>query len=407
MIYVPESRASVNHIVIKTMGQKDKTSIIILSILLISSLVGTAVEFSYFQKERLKVIALNAELENVKAEKRIAEDELAESKEKISELSVQLESARSEIDEVNKALEGAEAQKQQLYSQIDELQLQIQEQEEIKKEWKIKQIQTEEQIETLQATLQSLQASKAELETELNKFKAKDAVALGKIVVEQKKADQEGVEGATQEEVVEQAPSAASPQSQATPALEGRVLTVKKKFDFAVINLGSQDGIKVGDVFSVYHNHSYIGDIRAQRVRQTTSACSFTTKKVRAAIREGDAVALGKIVVEQKKADQEGVEGATQEEVVEQAPSAASPQSQATPALEGRVLTVKKKFDFAVINLGSQDGIKVGDVFSVYHNHSYIGDIRVDKSSEVMGVCVFASRGVKDKIREGDKVVRR
>ena len=392
--------AGVNHIVIKTMGQqKDKTGMIILGILLVTSLVGTAIGFSNFHKERLKAIVLNMELESTKAEKRIAENKLGESEEKISELDGQLNNARLEITELNNVLGEVEAEREQLYSQIEELQLQIQKYEEAKKEWGSRQIQIEEQIETLEVALLSLLISRNELEVELGRAKVKDEVALGKIVIEQKKPDEKKLEEVTQKEVVEQKSSVISPQSQAAPALKGKVLTVKKNFGFAIIDLGSQDGVKVGDIFSVYRNHRYIGDIQAERIRQITSACSFITKKVRDAIRENDDVAWGKTVIEQKKAD------ADEKEVEE----AASPQSQAAPApaLEGKVLTVKRKFDFSVINLGSQDGVKVGDIFSVYRNHRYIGDIQVDKSSEVMGVCLFASKEVKDKIREGDKVIRK
>ena len=77
----------------------------------------------------------------------------------------------------------------------------------------------------------------------------------------------------------------------------------------------------------------------------------------------------------------------------------------AVSANEGKVLVVNKDYNFAVLSLGSKDGVTVGSVFSVYHNNKFAGEVKVEKVHESMAAAGFLSPGSKDKISEGDKVV--
>ena len=256
------------------MGQKGKPGIIILVILLILSLSGAVIGFYSFQKERLKTIQLNTELETLKVAKRIADNKLAELGKRIDELNVQSEAERVQIKELNTKLEKAKGERNQFNSQIQILQSQLQNREKMRKEWEAKRIQAKAEINKLQALLQ---ASKDELEAQSKKLEAKEEVALGKIVVEQKEAGGEIL-------------SVELAQPQAAPTIEGEVLVINKDYDFAVINLGSQDGIDVSDMFSVYHNDSYIGDIQVDKAQEIMSACAFISGEVKDKIREGDKV---------------------------------------------------------------------------------------------------------------------
>ena len=73
--------------------------------------------------------------------------------------------------------------------------------------------------------------------------------------------------------------------------------------------------------------------------------------------------------------------------------------------LQGKVLVINKDYNFAVINLGSKDGIKLGDIFSVYHNDTYIGDVKVEKIHDSMSAAGFSSLEGGTKVGENDKVV--
>ncbi len=367
------------------MGRKVKAGIIFLVILLILSLTGAATGFYFFQQEKYKVDALRKELENVKAEREYIEKKLAESRSEVKELNVRLEATQRRIDELNSELKRAESENTELTSQIETLQSKLQQQKKISEEWRVKQTQAQKEIDNLQTLLNSLQENKEKLEAQIAQLEAKKEVALGKIVV--------GEERPAEEQPASSAQAAAS---QVVPTLEGKVLVINRDYDFAVINLGRQQGIGEGDVFSVYHNNNYIGDIQVERVQETMSAFGFTTPDIEDNISEGIDLALGKIASGEEKPVKE-----------QAAPSAQLAAPQAVSTLEGQVLVINRDYNFAVINLGLQDGISEADVFSVYHEDDYIGDIQVDKIQKNMGSCVFLTEEVKNKIREGDRVIRK
>jgi len=113
-------------------------------------------------------------------------------------------------------------------------------------------------------------------------------------------------------------------------------------------------------------------------------------------------VELGKIVVSPEAAAVVPVAGKPQAAVPvvkKEEPKAA--------ALEGKVLVLNKEYNFLVINLGNKDGIAVGDEFAVYHGDKYIGNVKAEKVQDAMTAAGFGSDDLKDKVKEGDKVVRK
>jgi len=74
---------------------------------------------------------------------------------------------------------------------------------------------------------------------------------------------------------------------------------------------------------------------------------------------------------------------------------------------DGKVLIVNREYNFAVINKGSKDGIAVGTDFAIYHNNKFIGDIRIEQLHEAMSAAGFLTPELRDKIREGDVVVKK
>ena len=75
--------------------------------------------------------------------------------------------------------------------------------------------------------------------------------------------------------------------------------------------------------------------------------------------------------------------------------------------LQGKVLVVNKEYDFVVINLGSKDGVVLGDEFSIFNNNRFIGDVKIEKVHDSMAAAGFLTSGMKDNISEGDKVVQK
>jgi hypothetical protein len=86
------------------------------------------------------------------------------------------------------------------------------------------------------------------------------------------------------------------------------------------------------------------------------------------------------------------------------APAAAAPAS-APASGDGKVLVVNKDYNFAVLNMGSKDGVTIGNVFSIYHAGKYVGDVKVEKVHDSMAAAGFLAAGMRDKIAEGDKAV--
>ena len=82
-----------------------------------------------------------------------------------------------------------------------------------------------------------------------------------------------------------------------------------------------------------------------------------------------------------------------------------SPVPAASTALEGKLLVVNNDYNFVVINLGSKDGISAGQMFTVYSGDKEAGDIKVEKVHDSMSAAGFVNPGMKDKVKEGDKIV--
>lgn len=85
----------------------------------------------------------------------------------------------------------------------------------------------------------------------------------------------------------------------------------------------------------------------------------------------------------------------------------APPQATAVPITDGKVLIVNREYNFAVINKGSKDGVAVGTDYAIYHNNKFIGDIRIEQLHEGMSAAGFLTPELRDKIREGDVVVKK
>lgn len=65
----------------------------------------------------------------------------------------------------------------------------------------------------------------------------------------------------------------------------GRILSIDKEAEFIVCNMGSKQGIKIGDVLSVYRGEEYLGDVRVSRVQEELAAADvippFSSRKAR------------------------------------------------------------------------------------------------------------------------------
>ena len=83
--------------------------------------------------------------------------------------------------------------------------------------------------------------------------------------------------------------------------------------------------------------------------------------------------------------------------------AAQSPAPAASPKVPG-VLTVNRKFNFVVINLGSQENVKIGDKFPVLRQDKKIGTVEVEKLYEKFSAATILEENSKTPIQEGDSL---
>jgi hypothetical protein len=74
-------------------------------------------------------------------------------------------------------------------------------------------------------------------------------------------------------------------------------------------------------------------------------------------------------------------------------------------AKEGHVLNVDTETEFLIFDMGGKNGIKQGDIMSVYRGKSYLGDVRVTRVQEEMAAADFIPPFSSRKVRKNDQVV--
>lgn len=71
---------------------------------------------------------------------------------------------------------------------------------------------------------------------------------------------------------------------------------------------------------------------------------------------------------------------------------------------KGKVLSVDKKNDFVVIDLGEDNGVKIGDLFQVHNGGSFKGKVEVSKVSKTRSIGYIIEKPPNVEIIEGDEV---
>ncbi|MCM8795605.1 MAG: hypothetical protein NC928_02835 [Candidatus Omnitrophica bacterium] len=258
------------------MGDKLKWPGIILVVLLVLALSFSGGALFLLQKERKKSMDLQEELEDTQTRQKIAESKLQEAQNLISTLQIKLEEAKLKIDNLSRELGQEKSAKEEALAKIEQLKTDLEQQKDLRQNLEKKLTQAEKDVQVLQGQLREMESRKQELEAKLNTLEAQgqqQGVELGKIVV--------APEGKIPEVKTEVSDK---------EKLEGKILVVNKDYNFVVINLGSKDRVALGDIFSVFHGHQYIGDVRIEKIHDSMSAAGFMSDEMKAKIVEGDRV---------------------------------------------------------------------------------------------------------------------
>ena len=257
-----------------------KGKVFILIFLIIFSLSLTAITFYFFQEERTKGRLMEEELEDLRTRQRVSEMKLADALKKSEEIDKKLREANYQVDYLTGELEKEKTSQQDMLKETEQLRKILKQKEAAEGDLRERLTQSQTKLENLELQLAQLESEKTTLTNRIVELEdgAAEGVQLGEIVV--------GPQAAAAPPELAGEPGQQIPIS----SLQAKVLVVNKKYNFAVIDLGSRDGVKFNDTFSVYHGNNYIGDIRVEKVHESMSAAGFLTPAIIDKIKEGDKV---------------------------------------------------------------------------------------------------------------------
>ena len=266
------------------MDQKGKGLTIGLILLLVVFFVLSAAGLYLFQKERNNNILLQEELSDIKSRLVTTEKKLDKSNQTVTELEGRLTEAKAQISDINALLETEKSARQEAATKLDQLKSDLDAQKASRVSLEVKFNQAQEEAKQARAQLNDLESQKSELERKIGELEQKTSgVELGKIIVS---PEQQNAAPAK-----ESSPKNANPASSSkSSGIDGKVLVVNKEYNFAVINMGSKDGISLGSEFSVYNGDKYLGDIKVEKLRDSMAAAGFVSEGLKDKISEGDKV---------------------------------------------------------------------------------------------------------------------
>ncbi|MBM3243220.1 MAG: hypothetical protein FJZ12_00040 [Candidatus Omnitrophica bacterium] len=255
------------------MDIKGKPPVILLIILTLVFLVSGAFGFYLYNKEHQKNIELEEKIEELNTKYKISEAKFLEAQKVLSNLELKLNDANKQITDLTNELSQERASKVEAATNLDQIRSELDTLKSTKFELEDKLIRAQDELVSIQAKLGALASEKESLEAKVKEFEESSTdVELGKIVVSPE--------------------AAASGKSVATTPkpLEGKVLVVNKEYNFVVVNIGSKDGIALGQVFAIYQGNAYIGDIKIEKLHDSMAAAGFLQDDTKNKVREGDKV---------------------------------------------------------------------------------------------------------------------
>jgi len=258
------------------MDRKGAGRLIFLIVLLLL-LIAAAYGYYLYYQQKLTNNQLQEKIEEITAKYKISETKLIEAQKIVSSLQDKIKEAEEQIKNLTEQLNQKEEERLQISSSLEELKKEIANLREARQNLEEKLSTSQKEISTLTKKIEDLTKEKEKLAKEAAQ-KSSSEVELGKVVV-----SPENTSSAVLKE-------SAAPSSSKQKEQEGKVLVVNKEYDFAVINLGRKDGVKLNEVFSVYRGSDYLGDVKIEKLHDSMSAAAFVSTDLKDKIKEGDRV---------------------------------------------------------------------------------------------------------------------
>jgi predicted nucleic acid-binding Zn-ribbon protein len=274
------------------MGQSGKILKVLFVILFLASLCGAGAGLYFLQLEKMKTATLEVKLDEAQKRQKITAAKLEDALNREEILQAELDRFREQIASLSDEIEREREAKNEAFVQLDQLKQQLQQEASLKRKLQSELSRLKNEANTLNTQLSKLSSQNLRLEKKIKRLNiASQKVELGTIVVNQPQIPErksEAAEVAVGEQAGEEAVTTASlPQKM---PLKGRILILNRDYDFVVIDLGSNNGLSVGDIFSVYDQGNYVGDIKIEKLHESMSAAGFLSPKIEEKIKEGDEV---------------------------------------------------------------------------------------------------------------------
>ncbi len=258
---VPKSK-----FMIKWQIVKRKKFIVPVSVVLFLLIVVIG-EFYYLQRYREEKRVLQNKLNALSTEASVLRRKIRDSENKLSDMEKKLREKKLKIDSLSQKLEKEKKARLDTFQRLISLESRLKEEKAAAQRTKENLAQALKEVEELKQKVQSLTAEKEHLTVQLQKLTAKK-VSLGSVVV--------GSSGKQE------------PSSRRVVNVEGKVIAVVKEYSFCVISVGSINGVREGDLFSLYHGSRYLGDIKIDKVRKSLAAGEFLSSSLPRLLKKGD-----------------------------------------------------------------------------------------------------------------------
>lgn len=232
-----------------------KLSILLSFLLSIIALGGSAALYQTLNNERDQRKALEASQDQIR--------------EKATSFETTSEQYRAEIERMREQLKGYATARESFQKEIEA---------------------DRQQIAELQKQLKTVQEKSRTIDDLAAKLKAKEAVtsAVPTAFIGPEKPPAPAVAAAATSTttIKTPAPAAATP----APAKNSQILTVNRKFNFVVVNVGIRDGVKMGDNLKVMRAGKEVGAVQIEKLYENFSAANIVKEPKNDPFKEGDVI---------------------------------------------------------------------------------------------------------------------
>ncbi|HNW39233.1 MAG TPA: hypothetical protein PL125_06325 [Candidatus Omnitrophota bacterium] len=281
------------------MHRKGAILLPVLIVLVVISMALAAGIFYLYQKEYAQNIKLQGQIAELETRQKLTASQLEESKKTATDLELKLQEAKSRMDSLAGELAAEKSAHSDTSNKLEQLKNDLANQKSQREELENRLSQVQDDSKQIKEQIKIMQQQKAALEEKIKNLEEGAAnVELGKVVVSPEdalpSADAELNQFKKTDEKTAVAEPKVAPAVKKAPLLlangiEGKVMIVNKEFNFVVINLGSKDKVKIGDVFSVSRAGKLLGDIKIEKVHEFMSAAGFAAE-MKDLIKENDKV---------------------------------------------------------------------------------------------------------------------